>query len=136
MPIYQNKSKDDIPRFEKSPDEIIAEVKPGGALQVLSPLEYHTDQQRKWIKGVACYQLSYDTGYTPDECDLLLKAMCGGEDLLKKEKVWIGKNNFVERLTIKGVGKRNLKQYIENIISTSITKGWGITPPDPELRKG
>jgi len=135
MATYQNMSKDDTPRFAKQLTDIAAEVKPGGALKVLSPLDYHTAQQRKWYKGVCLKDLSDWNGETVDEWDLRLKALCNGNELLKHEHIYMGGNQYCDRLTIVGVGKKNLTRYIENIISKSIEMGWPVTPPDPELRR-
>lgn len=117
------------PTFEVSLKDILAELKEGGALQTLSPLEYHTDRQRRWYKGVCLRGLADWNGETPEEWDDRLKDECQGLALLKKE-IWRGK----ERLTTKGVGKRNMTAFIENILSKAIERDWPITPPDPELR--
>ena len=123
------------PTFEKKLSEILAELRHGGALKVLSPLEHHTDQQRKWYRGICLRGLSEWSGDTPDEWDLRLKALCGGDDLLKKETIYLGPGTTCERLTIVGVGKRNLTAYIENILSKAIEMDWPVTAPDKDLRK-
>lgn len=136
MPTHQVQSMiDGEPTFEVPLNEILAELTIGGALKTLSPLQYHTDQQRKWYKGVCLKGLSDWTGDTPDEWDSKLKALCNGNELLKKETVYLGKGQTCQRLTIVGVGKKNLTAFIENILSKSIEMDWPITPPDPELRK-
>ena len=43
---------DGIPAFSKPLNEILAELKEGGALEILTPAEYITEQQRKFWKGV------------------------------------------------------------------------------------
>ena len=118
---------------------ILAELDIGGALKVLSPLEYHTDRQRKWYRGICLKGLSDWNGDTIEEWDARLKAECGGDELLNKETVYMGQMSngkpvVLERRTIVGVGKRNMTTFIENILSKSIEKGWIVTPPDPELR--
>ena len=118
---------------------ILAELDIGGALKVLSPLEYHTDRQRKWYRGICLKGLSDWNGDTVEEWDAGLKAECGGDELLNKETVYMGQMSngkpvVLERRTIVGVGKRNMTTFIENILSKSIEKGWIVTPPDPELR--
>ena len=130
------------PTFEIPLQDILSECKKGGALKILDPLEYHTEQQRKWYKGICLKGLSDWNGETVDEWDLRLKAECNGNELLKTQRIPIwgmfsGKKEmlYVERLTIVGVGKRNLTQFIENILSLAITKDWLVTPPDKELRK-
>lgn len=123
------------PTFEKPLNEILAELKEGGALKVLSPLEYHTDRQRRWYKGVCLQGLSDWNGETKDEWDLRLKAECNGNELLNKEIIYLGIGQTCQRLTIVGVGKRNMTAFIENILSRAMEMDWPVTPPDEELRK-
>ena len=40
------------PTFEKPLQAILGELERGGAVKLLSPLEHHTDRQRRWYKGV------------------------------------------------------------------------------------
>ncbi|KKN39455.1 hypothetical protein LCGC14_0743250 [marine sediment metagenome] len=123
------------PTFEKKLDEIFLDCKKGGAIKILSPLDYHTDQQRKWYRGVCLKGLSDWNGNTPGEWDLVLKALCSGSELLKKEDVLLPDRETCIRLTIVGVGKKNMTAFIENILSKAIEMDWPVTPPDPELRK-
>ncbi len=125
---------DNQPTFEKPVQEILAELKEGGALRTLSPLEYHTDRQRRWYKGICLRGLADWNGDTQDEWDLRLKALCNGNELLKKEKIYLGNNETCDRLTIVGVGKKNMTAYIENILSKAIEMDWPVTAPDEELR--
>ena len=125
---------DGQPTFEKTVPEILSTLKMGGALKTLSPAEYHTDQQRKWYKGICLTGLWDWNGDTKDEWDLRLKALCNGNELLKKEVIYLGYGQTCTRLTIVGVGKKKLTQYIENILSKAIEMDWPVTPPDKELR--
>jgi len=122
------------PTFEKPVEDILKDCKEGGAIKILNPVEYHTEQQRKWYRGVCLKQLSDWSGDTPDEWDLKLKALCNGNELLKKETIYLSEGKTCQRLTIKGVGKKNLTQFIENILSLAVTMDWPVPPPDPELR--
>ncbi len=134
MPTYPVISiVDGEPTFEKPLQDIAFECKAGGALKILSPVEYHTDQQRKWYKGVCLKGLSDWNGETPDEWDFRLKTLCGS-NLLKTQTYHHYKLGDINRLTIVGVGKKNLTQFIENILSMAITKDWPVTAPDKELR--
>lgn len=136
MPLHRVKSIiEGEPTFEKPLKEILAELNMGGALKTLSPLEYHTDRQRRWYKGICLTGLSDWNGDTKAEWDLRLKAECSGNELLKKETIYLGPAVSCTRLTIVGVSKRNLTEYIENILSKAIEMDWPVTPPDPELRK-
>jgi hypothetical protein len=125
---------DNQPTFEKPLQEILAELKEGGALKLLSPTEYHTDSQRRWYKGICLQGLSDWNGETKGEWDLRLKALCNGNELLKKESILFADGNLCTRLTIVGVGKKNFTQFIENILSLAIEQDWPVTAPDPELR--
>lgn len=134
MPTYPVKYIDDQPTFEKPLPEILAEVKPGGALKVLSPIEYHTDRQRRWFKGICLKGLSDWNGETIEEWDYRLKTECGF-GLLKKDSMYVSLGVMITRLTIVGVGKKNMTAFIENILSRAITMEWPVTEPDSELRR-
>ena len=145
MPTHEVKSMiDGEPTFEKPLKEILAELKVGGALRTLSPVEYITDRQRRWYKGVCLRDLvkNDENGETKAWWDLEVKSKCNGLAYLKKEgidfELKLG-DEFtrvtIGRLTTKGVGKRNMSAFIEEILSKSISEGWDISPPDPELRR-
>lgn len=143
MATYQVQTMiENVPTFSKPLASILSDLKVGGCIKTLTPLEYHTDRQRRWIKGVCLKRLADWSGDTPAEWDLKLKALCGGNELLKKETIYLGPGTTCERLTIIGVGKKNLTAYIENILSKAIELDWKdtegkpiIVPPDPDLRK-
>ena len=136
MPIYTIKQIiDGQPCFEKPLNEILAELQVGGAIKTLSPLEYHTDRQVRWYRGVCLKGLSDWNGDTVDEWDLRLKAECNGNELLKKEIIYLGPGVTCIRLTIVGVGKKNITAFIENILSKGIEMEWPISPPDPNWKK-
>ncbi len=134
---------DGEPTFKKRLKEILAELEVGGALETKTPLKHITDRQRRWYKGVYLRDLVRDdeNGETKAWWDLEVKSKCNGLAYLKKEgidfelklgdevtRVTIG------RLTTKGVGKKNMTAFIEEILSQSMSKGWDIGPPDPDLR--
>lgn len=131
---------DGQPCFAKPIDEILAEIrvsllacKQGGAFkyQRLDRADYVTGQQRKWYKGICIAGLSDWNGNTEYYWDTLLKATCHGKDLLKLEH----KGTLGERLTTKGVGKKNMTAFIQEILDKAIDLNWPIAPPDKELRK-
>lgn len=129
---------DGLPTFEKPLNEILSEVKRNGGIKTLDPLEFITAQQRRWYKGICLRGLSEWNGDTVDEWDLQLKDKCNGVELLKKIPITLtlfGQEVTVNRLTVKGVGKRKMMQFIENILSYAITNDLPVTPPDKELRK-
>ena len=129
------------PTFEKPLNEILSEIEYGGALKVLSPLEYITDRQRRWYKGVCIRDLvkNDENGESAGWWDTEVKKHCNGLALLKKEIFFIddgsGGRIGIGRLTTRGVGKRKMTAFIEEILSQSMVKGWNIGPPDPDLRK-
>lgn len=125
---------DGQPTFDQPLQEILTECKPGGALRILDPLEYHTERQRRWYKGICLRGLSEWNGETTGDWDLRLKAYCNGNELLKKEPIYLGSGVVVTRLTIKEVGKRNMTAFIQNILSESLKNDWPVTPPDTDLR--
>lgn len=124
----------DLPTFEVPWLDILKSLKRGGAIKILTPAEYHTERQRKWYKGICLKGLSDWSGETKEWWDAKLKNECFGDKLLKREK-WFDEDGIIRsRLTIKGVGKKNMTAFIENILSKAIEMDWPVTPPDPDLR--
>ena len=144
MPTYANlnKTPGQPPRFEKTYGDILMEVKPGGGIKLLDPVEFITDRQRRWYKGVCLPWLAKhdenqeSTYWWDDE----VKRLCSGLALLKKEIYFTqttdGQKIPIGRLTTSGVGKKNMTAFIEEILAKSVEKGWGVAPPDKDLRKG
>ena len=133
MPTYEIIDViDGQPTFDVHPKDWEG-CKKGGACKVLSPVEFITDQQRKWYRGVCLRGLAEWSGDTAEEWDLTIKALCGG-GLLKTETIFLGNNRFAERPTIRGTGKNNMTKFIENILSKAIENDWPVTPPQEELR--
>ena len=132
---------DGEPTFERPLNLILAELKVGGALKTMTPLEHITDRQRKWYKGICLPALAKndENGETVGWWDVEVKKLCKGLDYLKKEIFFIddgaGGRFGVGRLTTKGVGKKNMTLFIEEILSQAMAKGWPVGEPDPELRK-
>ena len=99
-------------------------------------------QQRKWYKGVCLRDLvkNDENGETKAWWDVEVKKECGGLAYLKKEIFFFedgaGGRFGVGRLTTRGVGKRNMTAFIEEILSKAMVKGWPIGAPNPELRAG
>ncbi|KKM15294.1 hypothetical protein LCGC14_1697440, partial [marine sediment metagenome] len=120
---------DGQPTFEKPLNEILADLKAGGALKTLTPLEYHTDRQRRWYKGVALPALTAndENGETETWWDAEVKKLCNGLAYLKKETYFFedidGNRHGIGRLTTKGVSKRNMTNFIEEILSQAMIRG-------------
>ncbi|MFA6281879.1 MAG: hypothetical protein WCY05_05205 [Candidatus Omnitrophota bacterium] len=138
MSTYQVKDIiDGEPTFEIPLKEILKNCKRGGAIQILDAVEYVTDQQRRWYKGICLPHLAkYDENQESIEWwDTEVKRLCGGLMFLKKE-IFITDNGLsIGRLTTKGVGVGNMTAFVKEILAKSVEKNWGITPPDKELRK-
>ena len=138
MPTYQVQTiVDGQPTFEKPLNEILADLKIGGAIKTLTPLEHHTDRQRRWLKGVCIPGLVKhdENGETAAWWDLEVKRQCNGLALLKKEIFFMDDGTAIGRLTTKGVGKKNMTAFIEEILSKRVELGWEVDPPDEDLRK-
>lgn len=107
---------------------------PRFAIKVMNEDEWMTDRQRRWFKGVCCKGLSEWNGETLDEWSDRLKGECGSEifKLIDYEIAGIKRFRF-ESITTKS--KKQMTEFIENILSKSITMDWPVYPPDPDLRK-
>jgi len=123
---------DGEPAFEPA----LPELKLHDALRVLTANEYISEQQRRWYKGVCLPQLArYDeNGETQAWWDMEVKKLCNGLEYLKKEIFILEDGMPVGRLTTKGVSRKNMTLFVEEILSKSIQFGWPVAPPDPTLR--
>lgn len=142
MPTHRVKSIiDGMPTFEKPLDVLLKRLEVGGAIRFLSPLEYITDRQRRWYKGVCLPALVKhdENGETAGWWDTEVKKLCNGLALLKKEIFFVddgtGGRFGMGRLTTKNVGKKNMTLFIEEILSQAMQRGWPVSEPDPDLRK-
>lgn len=102
--------------FEKPLEHIATEVKPGGALQVLAPEEYITDQQRKWWKGVLLKHLSRDTGDSIHWWENRLK-LAVMPDKFQPIYTGYGKQVFGYIPSITILSKNQMNQMIEGSIA-------------------
>jgi len=122
------------PLLDKPWAELYSKCVVGGCIKVLTPLEYHTDRQRRWYKGPCLHGLSDWNGDSVEWWDLELKTKCFGHKLLKTETLLTANRTPLVRLTIVGVGKRNMTAYIEAILRHAIEHDLPVVPPDPDLR--
>lgn len=141
MPTYQVQSiVDDQPTFAKPVNEILADLKQGGALKTLTPLEYITEQQRKWFKGVLLKGLAEHTGDSVEYWENRLKLAVLPDDF-KPFYVPIGKQVMAVLPSITKLGKRKMNVLIEGSVAhLRDEKIYGdeflwVTLPDSELRK-
>ena len=100
---------------------------------VLDAEQYYTDRQRRWYKGVCLKGLSEWNGDSVDEWDMRLKTLCGSE-LFKFRRVEFDGQSVMIPDSISHRTKRQMTEYIENILSRAITESWPVYPPDPDLR--
>ena len=107
---------------------------PRFAIKVMNEDEWITDRQRRWYKGICLKGLSDWNGDTVDEWDYRLKTECGSEIFKMLEYEFEGKR-FFRPQSITSISKKNMTDFIENILSKSITMDWPVYPPDPDLRK-
>jgi hypothetical protein len=132
---------DGLPTFKVPLNEILEQVEHGGAIRIMTPLEYHTDRQRRWYRGICLpWLVEHDENKESVAWwDQEVKRLCDGLNLLKKEVFIIesidGQKIPIGRLSIKDVGKRNMTAFIEEILAMSVTMNWGISPPDKDLRR-
>lgn len=127
---------DGLPTFEVPLDDILRQVKLGGALRILTPLEYHTDRQRRWYKGVCLpWLVKHDENRESTAWwDREVKRFCDGLNLLKAQYIMLADGEIISRLTIVDVGKKKMTMFINEILAKSVEKNWGLAPPDEELR--
>ncbi len=149
MATYQVQTiVDNEPTFQNEVklSEILADLKIGGALQTLSPLEYITNQQVRWFKGVLLRALAKDTGDSVGYWETKLKLAVLPDDF-QPYYVPIGKQVFpvIPSITILSKRKMNLliKGSVKHLREGVDEKGnslygnhfsW-VTLPAKELRK-
>lgn len=130
---------DDEPTFDVPLKQIWAELKAGGAIKTLTPLEYNTEQQRAWWKGILLPALAKDTGNSEDwwETRLKLKVM---PDEFFPVAVAHGKQVIDIIPSITKLGKRKMSELIKGSVAhLRDEKKYGdqfhwVTEPDKELK--
>jgi hypothetical protein len=136
MPTHEVISMvNDEPTFKKPLKEILAEIKIGGALKVLSPLEYITNQQIAWFKGILLPALAEDSGDSVGYWETKLKLAVLPDDFAPYY-VPLGKQVFPIIPSITILSKKKMNILIEG--SVDKCHDWGfvwVTLPDKELRK-
>lgn len=137
MPTYRCKMIEGQPAFDFPISEILSQLRHGGGLKILSPVDYVTDQQRRWYKGVCLpWLMKHDENReSKDWWDTEVKRHCDGLHLLKVEYMQWADGSVTSRLTTKDVGVKKMTQFVEEILAKSVEKNWGLAPPEKELRK-
>ncbi len=127
---------DGEPTFAVPMNLILAELEMGGALKILSPLEYLTDRQRRWWKGVLLPALAQDTGESVGMWEARLK-MEVMPDKFPPIYITVENRPIATVASITTLGKRKMGELIEG--SVAKLHEWGftwVTLPDSELRAG
>jgi len=126
---------DNQPTFNVPLSDILKECKPGGALKVLSPLEYITDQQRKWWKGVLLKELAKDSGDSVEYWETKLK-LAVLPDEFAPVYVAHGKQVLSIIPSVKKLSKKKMNELIEGSVAKCREYGfeWA-TLPDEAKRK-
>ena len=126
---------DGQPTFKKQLKEILAELKIGGALKILNPLDYITNQQIAWFKGILLPALAEDSGDSVGYWETKLKLAVLPDDFAPFY-VPMGKQIFPVIPSITKLSKKKMNELIKG--SVDKCHDWGfdwVTEPDKELRK-
>ncbi len=136
MPTYQVQSIiNGEPTFEKPLKTILEDLKLGGGIKTLTPLEYITDRQRAWFKGVLLPALAKDTGDSVGYWETRLKLAVLPDDF-QPFYVPMGKQIFPVIPSITKLSKKKMNMLIEG--SVEQCHEWGflwVTLPDKDLKK-
>lgn len=122
------------PIFDQPLSELLKECVPGGALQVLTPLEYISYQQIKWWKGVLLPALSKDSGDSVEYWETKLK-LAVMPDEFTPHSVQVRQDLYYIIPSITKLSKKKMNELIEG--SVAKCHEWGLTwatLPDSELR--
>ena len=123
---------DNQPTFETPLQDILSELKDGGALQTLSPIEYHTDQQRKWWKGILLPALAKDTGDTVSVWETRLKLAVMPDEFVPAT-VTIADKDYTFIPSITKLSMKKLNELIEGSVGYLKDKGFDwVDLPDSE----
>jgi hypothetical protein len=135
MPSYRVHSIiDGQPTFDVPLTTILAELKAGGALEVLSPAEYLTGQQVRWWKGVLLPSLAKETGESVSIWETRLKLAVLPDDF-KAEYVSVDGRPYATIPSITRLGKRKMAQLIDGAVAQCHEWGFSwVTLPDNELK--
>ena len=130
---------DGQPTFEKPLTEILSKLKVGGAIKILSPIEYITDRQRAWFKGVLLPSLAKHTGDSVEYWETRLKLAVLPDDF-KPYYVPMGRQVCPVVPSITKLSKKKMNALIEGSVNHLRDESiygdeflW-VTLPDPELR--
>jgi hypothetical protein len=116
-------------------ESILSELQMHGALKVLSPTEYISDQQRRWWKGVLLPEVAKDSGESVAQWELRLK-LAVLPDHFQPVAVMVGQSAFSTVPSINTLSMKQMNELIEG--SVQQLHDWGftwVTLPDASLRR-
>lgn len=117
MPLHEVKSIiGNQPTFDVPLDEILAECRVGGALDVLNRAEYITEQQRRWFKGVLLPALAKHTGDSKESWETRLKLAVLPDDF-QPYYLPIGKQVMAVVPSITKLSKKKMGELIEGSVA-------------------
>ena len=124
---------DDQPCFAVPLAQILASCEAGGAIQILSPAQYVTEQQLAWWKGVLVRAVADDTGNSElDQENAFKRAM---PELFPPSISYTDGQRTESFPSIKSLSKKKMSLAVERAVE--LAHEWGcpwVTLPDPTLR--
>ncbi len=126
---------DGQPTFKVELPLILAECSVGGAIKILTPDQYHTDQQRNWWKGILLPALENDTGEARQQWEMRLKFAVMPDDF-SIQIINVNGLDIASVPSITTLGKRKMSELIDGSIRQLHVWGFGwVEHPDPERRR-
>lgn len=126
---------DGLPTFAVPLETILAECERGGAVKILSPAQFITEQQTRWWKGVLLPALAKDNGDSKTAWEIKLK-LAVLPDLFQPEAVLVGQSAFMLIPSITKLSKKQMGDLIDG--SVQQLHEWEfmwVTLPDETLRR-
>lgn len=126
---------DGLPCLPVPIEEVWSQCVRGGSLEVHTPLEYITNQQRKWWKGVLLPALAKDNGESVHQHETRLKLTVMPDEF---QPFYITVLNqifpIIPSITI--LGKKKMNIMIEGSVAQCHENGFmWVTLPDKDLRR-
>ena len=127
--------RDGQPIFDAPIADLLKECVPGGALQVLTPLEFISYQQIKWWKGILLPALSKDSGDSVEWWETRIKLAVMPDEFAPTEMAIKGRMYQIVP-SITKLSKKKMGELIEGSVTYCrdvLGLQW-ITLPDTDLR--
>ena len=127
---------DGQPTFDKSLPEFLKQCESGSVIQLLTPDEYITLQQIRWLKGVLLPALSKDTGDSVEFWETKIKLAVLPDDFVPE--IYEIQGQLCARIpSITKLGMRKMNALIEGAVAycRDVCGLMWVTLPAKELRK-